>query len=318
MTDTLTPTTRTNDKTNWLRRLKGERVIAYDGDPDYGFYRIKRGNTFVPVFYWYDEDDNYTLVCEISGRRVDDLRARETWKWALEDPITEEVYDAVMRGEPWPDVGPTDSNNGPDDDSFDSLTIAIEKLAKEAEELMANGAATEKAVADLAANKSDKLSKLWKRADAAREAEKAPHWQACKDVEAKWKPLLNLAELYKRLKAIVLDPYLIAEKRKREAAERKAREEAEAAARTGNEEAIKAAQEKVQHITDKRTTAGSIGRSVGLRTFTKFAIDDRAQVLKFFEDREEITDALQKLGEKATKAGIAVPGGKVTKEERSV
>ncbi|MCK7474051.1 MAG: hypothetical protein MZV49_12170 [Rhodopseudomonas palustris] len=44
---------------------------------------------------------------------------------------------------------------------------------------------------------------------------------------------------------------------------------------------------------------------------------DRAAVLEFFKDYEQVTEVLQRLSEKVTAAGVDVPGVTVTKETRA-
>ncbi|MCK1465808.1 hypothetical protein IVB34_47880 [Bradyrhizobium sp. 2] len=46
-------------------------------------------------------------------------------------------------------------------------------------------------------------------------------------------------------------------------------------------------------------------------------IADRAAVLAFFADNDQVTEVLQKLAEKVTAAGVTVPGVTITEEQRA-
>jgi hypothetical protein len=130
-------------------------------------------------------------------------------------------------------------------------------------------------------------------------------------VQAKWKPLLGTADIYRRIKEAVITPFLRAEMVKQRAAEETARKAAEEAAKAG------------QPIPSRpfsalRPKAGSGGRrSVALRTVKVVTITDRKAVLDFFAENALITEVLQKLAEKVTAAGATVPGVTVTEEQRA-
>jgi ribosomal protein S11 len=90
-------------------------------------------------------------------------------------------------------------------------------------------------------------------------------------VQAKWKPLLGAADIYKRIKAAVITPFLVAEAAKQRAAQEAAQKAAEEAAKTG--------QPIVEPSTRAAPKAGSGGRrSVALRSVKVVTITDRAAV----------------------------------------
>ncbi|MDB5726629.1 MAG: hypothetical protein JWQ16_3383 [Novosphingobium sp.] len=301
----------------WRRRLAGEVVMIHDGEPQAGFYRLNYKNWDPqPVAYWFAKDG--TLRCRIGSKDVDDQIANERWPWASKAPISHEVYKAVVAGGPWPDrhEGVTrdraNSDSAPGDDSFDGLKDRIEDLARDAESLIKAGAATDQSSADRASDLANRLAELHKQADGSRATEKRPHDEAAKAVQAKWTPLLSTAEIYKRIKSAVITPFLLAEDQKRKAAE--------AAARKVAEEAAKAGQPLPEPVQMERAApkAGSGGRrSVALREYTAVTITDRAAVLAFWAANEQVTEVLQKLSEKATAAGVQVPGITVSKQSRA-
>lgn len=302
----------------WRRRMAGEVVPIHDGEPQAGFYRLKtRDGNWQAVAYWFATDGS--LRCRVGGKDINEQTACERWPWASKSPITHEVYKAVIAGGPWPDQhdGVTrdraNSDNAPADESFDGLKDRIEDLARDADALIKAGAAADQSAADRASDLANRLAELHKSADIARAAEKRPHDEAARAVQAKWTPLMGTAEIYKRIKAVVITPFLVAEDTKRRAAETAARLAAEEAAKAG--QPIPEPAPAVQRAAPK---AGSGGRrSVALRTVKVITISDRAALLAFFAANEQITEVLQKLAEKATAAGVAVPGVTVTEEQRA-
>ncbi len=301
----------------WRRRIAGEVVPIHDGEPQAGFYRLKtRDGDSHPCAYWFAPDGS--LRCRVGNKDIDEQTANERWPWASKAPISHEVYKAVVAGGPWPDQHEgvtrdrTNSDNAPDDNSFEGLKDRIEDLARDAQALIEAGAAADQSAADRASDLANRLALLQKQADAARAAQKKPHDDAAAAVQAKWKPLLGIADIYRQIKAAVITPFLVAEDAKRRTAE--------AAARKVAEEAAKAGTPMPDPVTMQRAApkAGSNGRrSVALRTVKVVTIADRGALLAFFADNEQITEVLQRLAEKATAAGVKVPGVTVTEEQRA-
>lgn len=294
--------TRTNDAGNWERRLAGDTSVpTHDGDPDYGFYRVPRGDGFDAVAYWCDKDDG-GLRCRINGRDVSSQVGCEKWTWACERPISYELYTDVLAGKPWPDLheAVTRSNQAPADDSLDALKDRIEDLSREADKITEVKSQSD---ADRAADLANKLGELQTTADDCRAAEKRPHDDAAKAVQTKWKPVIDAADAAKRRIKGVIAKFLTA----KEAAERLAREEAaKAGAWVPQPEQQRAS----------TTKAGTRGRAVALRTVKDATITDRAAVLAFFAGGQAMTEFLQAQAEKAVRAGVEVPG--VTITERKV
>jgi len=301
----------------WRRRMAGEVVPIHDSEPQAGFYRLKtRDGTWHPCAYWFAPDGS--LRCRVGGKDINEQTANERWPWASKAPISHEVYKSVIAGNPWPDQHEgvirdrANSLNAPDDQSFEGLKDRIEDLARDAQALIDKGAAPDQSAADRASDLANRLAELQNQADAARAAEKKPHDDAAAAVQAKWKPLLGVADIYRQIKAAVITPFLVAEDKKRR--------EAEAAARKAAEEAAKVGAPIPEPATMQRAApkAGSNGRrSVALRSVKVITITDRDALLTFFAGNGQITEVLQKLAEKATAAGVKVPGVTVTEEQRA-
>jgi hypothetical protein len=328
---------------NWRRRLAGDtKVPTHDAEPQPGFYRHFR--SAAPVAYWLN--DAGQLRCKIDNAAVTDQEARDTWTAVCGHPVDHDAYKARVETGNWP--GETaalrNSINEPDPDTFEAIQDRINDFVREAERAIAKGAATTKEDADHAANIADRLNKLWNRADELRMVEKRPHLDKASEVDDKWRPLTTASLIYKKVRAIVTQPYLKKledEKLERERAaaaaateaRRKAEQailDAEAAQRSMSTdmkqiEAAKAAAETaVQEFSQAQATAeaaaaakvtvGTIGRSTHLRKKTVVTIADRAAVLAHFADREEITELLQTMAERSVKAGVSVPGVIVSKD----
>lgn len=284
----------------WRRRLAGEQLPIHDGEYQAGFYRVKsRDGTHHPVAYWFGKDGK--VRCRIGDKDVSEQIAAERWMWASKWPITHELYKSVIGGAPWPDQHEmvTKSNQAPPDDSFEGLKEAIDDLAREAARLISKGAAQTQDDADRASDLANRISDLQKKADGIRAAEKKPHDEAAKAVQAKWLPILDAADIYKRLKNAVVAPFLT----KKQAAER---EEREAAAKAGT---------PLPEQARSTTKAGTRGRSVALRTQKQVVIEDRAAVLAYFADGQQMTDFLQDMAERAVRAGVTPKGVKVNETQ---
>jgi hypothetical protein len=331
----------------WRKLLAGQDTPIHADDPQSGYYRD--GDR--PVAIWISEKTG-DLICWISNKPVDIDAAKERWQFICKRPVSFEDYTVRMTQGNWPGENAvvTRSNNAPADDTLEGVMAQIEELAHEAERLMKLGAAKTQVQANEASDVAERLSKLYAKAETARKAEKQPHLDKEREIDDKWRPVTAAASIYKRLRDLVVEPFLKAQKRAKEEAERKAREEADAArraatqkeeaARRAADEAVRqgnasaaAAAKKAQDEADAAAatantaeatamtvsatpiTAGSRGRKTHLATVTIVTIEDRAKVLAFFNDRQELTDLLQSLAEKAVKAGFTVPGTKVTKDQ---
>ena len=96
---------------NYFKRLKGEKVPTYDGDPDCGFYRKpirtsrENGNKITgwePVAYFMHL--NNSIMVGMSGkRRLTSEQFVDYWTYVCAYPVPEDVWrDVVEKGLPWP------------------------------------------------------------------------------------------------------------------------------------------------------------------------------------------------------------------------
>jgi hypothetical protein len=341
MSDTMTKPVDQYDF--WRRRLAGEKVQIFDGEPQAGFYRDRAD----AVAIWFKDG---TLRCRVNGKiDLSEQRAMERWAYCSVNPISHEDYKTRIETGTWPgeNAAVTMSNNAPDDDSYEGIEAQIETMAREAERLMRAGPAKSQLIANEASDVADKLGKLYTKADKAREAEKRPHLEESRKVDDKWRPLTSAASIYKQLKDKVIEPFLKAQKAAKEKAEREAREKAAEAARVAaaaeaeaerlareaasdedadaaNEaiaraeaakEKVAQAETEVKAIAETPVKAGTRGRATSLRTVTTVTIIDYDAALAFFKERDQVRELVQTLANVAVKAGFTVPGTKVTKDQ---
>jgi uncharacterized protein with ATP-grasp and redox domains len=166
----------------------------------------------------------------------------------------------------------------------------------------------------------DDVRKAKKDADAQRAAEKKPHDDAAKAVQAAWKPLLDKCD--KGLAALkdALTPYREARQRAKDEAARKAREEAEALERAAREAIHKSqdleerfeAEERFKQATKLTAVANRIDRApTGLRTYWEAEITDRKAALKHFIqiNPDAFVELIQRLADEVARGTRApVPG----------
>lgn len=187
----------TNEFEWYENALKGMRGPIHEGEPQSGFYRQKRRDgTYEPVAYWKDSTTGEQR-CHINGKQPEELRALETWPHASKRPITSEAYWAFMDTRKWLDndvsahEGANGSQTNPETDPVSSLGAEVDGLlagvgsykAIESDEEAARGQTLRSA-----------LTAISGKADKARTAEKEPHLQASRDVDARWQPLVKRAK----------------------------------------------------------------------------------------------------------------------------
>jgi hypothetical protein len=222
---------------------------------------------------------------------------------------------------------------------FEACSMDIEGLYEEAKNWLDGKPIATKAQADELGKLLDMLRQSRKAADELRAIEKRPHDEAAKAVQAKWKPLLDKADLATATAKKALVPYLekveaeqraaaaaLAEEaaRKRREAEEAAAKvraddlEAQAALEAQRKEAANAERAASKADKAKANVAGG-ARAIGLRSYFHPVITDRREALMHYIKRQP--DALEAwLVEQATRdvnAGArSIPGFDI-KEERT-
>ena len=221
---------------------------------------------------------------------------------------------------------------------FDLFAEEIADLETEANNFLDGSGVSTEAEADAVSALTNRVRRLFKDADAARAAEKKPHDDAGKAVQARWKPLLDRMERTVTVAKRALTPFLEAKDRaQREEAARLAREaeEARLAALAAEEQVnpsslvdqarVEEARKDAEIATkaaakaDKARPQATGGeRAIGLRSRFTPVLTDAAAALRHYRERqpEALKEWLTEQAERDVRAGARVVPGFIINEER--
>ena len=183
------------------------------------------------------------------------------------------------------------NNNPPPDAAFG---LHIDSLFSMLSDTLAGGKVDDDAKEAAIDELMDEFRKASKDSDKARAAEKKPHDDAGKAVQAKWKPVIDKAERGVNECKAALTPYRIEKQRQRDEEACKAREEAEAKAKAAIEalrsaddlEATFEAEQAIKEAKKLEATANRIDRgATGLRTYWTAEITDKGAALRAYLNR---------------------------------
>lgn len=309
----------------WLDALAGKNPPAVNEHPQPGFFRRKWRGTkkiarsdppmyaggFDPVAYWMEGD---AIRCRVGSKDLSHNEAIELWTWVHDKPITEELYRAVAeRGEPWPDVKPAEpekeyarygtlgekggialddrgiGDNSGDVDAATQLAEDIKTLAEGKKRHLK--IASEDQSKDAQAFRS-KLLELAGKAEKIHKAQKAPHLEKCREIDAKWLTLVKLARGAAEAVRVANDAWLTAKL-----------QEAKAAAPEARAEDV-----LPETIKGVHGRAASVGTEWAIKEIT-----DWDALLDHYKNSAAIREALEALAKRDTKDGKIVPG--VVREE---
>lgn len=290
----------------WRAQLAGTPIDLDDKLPRCGFYR----KSDQPIAIWMNGDEMVAKVGNGKVKAADASFAEQVFAWCCRNAISHDVYTAVLAGEPWPDAPPDvkgEIGGNLPSDPFERLKIELEAHEERIALFLKTPIADEER-ATKAGLWSGKVAGLGKDLNALREAEKRPHDEAAKAVQAKFKPQVDLADaLAKKLK-LHLEPWLTAKKRKAEAEERE-RLEAERKAAESLEMPAPPPRE-IARQPSKVVTGG-----VSIRTRKDVKINDVVAAATFFAAREKVDtkllDIITTLARREALAGYTVPGVEV-------
>lgn len=304
----------------WRDALAGKNPPIHEGGPQEGYYRCRRekGGPWEPVGIWRE---NGKMIAHRGPRDADPV---EIWTWVANKPIPYEVYIAVMDGEPWPDDITREVEAAKAEIGHNS-GLPHEEVLDEIRAVDAAFAAWLAEVGSIQSEEHDakaetfrtRLHALGKKAEDTRVEEKKPHLEACKTIDATWKPVVDAAETgKKKIGAVVLD-YRVARDNARKAEEARARE----AARQAQEAAAR------EHGSDLPLPAlapapapVAVARPKGFRTVEVLVVSDPlaavTAILKASPNQADLMEAIQKVAARMIKAGVDVPGASFQKEQR--
>lgn len=232
-------------------------------------------------------------------------------------------------------------HNAPPAGSFEAFDAHLGDLFTEARNFLDGAGVNTEAEAEAVSKLLDMIRTAGKDADKARAAEKKPHDDAGKAVQAKWKPLLDRAEMATDTCKRVLGPWLRKQQEAALAAAAEARRVADAAAQAAAEasrqtdvtdltareaaEALvkdaKRAEAEAAKAEKVRPQATGGARATTLRTHYRAELTDASAALRHYvaQQPEAIKACLLSLAETDVRAGkMQIPGVTVIADDRVV
>lgn len=315
----------------WAAALRdGRGVETAPGNPRSGFYRLRDRNSdrsvrFDAVAIWRDEADG-ELCCARTGRPAP-IHADEIdtlFSYCAATPITHELYQKIVAGEPWPeDVVAAEPEQATDKPPHEAVADELAKLQASAKEWIAalNRKPQTQDEANKAGNFVDAFTKIEAKATSLHKSEKEPFLEGGRAVDAKYFPIRDSAAVSKKWAKKLIEDFLITEKAR--IAEEARKVAVENARRAAEVERAKVEAEKaglppppepspMVAPEPAKAKAGTTGRAVSLRTRTIHEIVDYRALLMFLADWNDrpgdLTAVLQVLVNKMSAAGVKVPG----------
>lgn len=247
--------------------------------------------------------------------------------------------DALIAENPRAVIG---GNMPPEPTPFEKAEKEVNDLYAEAALWLDGKPIDSQAQADDLSNLLNMIRAAEKRAEEARKAEKQPHSDAAKAVDAKYKPLIGTCQLASDACKKAIAPWLAqvaaaqeaAAAEARRVAEEKTRQAQEAirAAEATNLEARAAAELKIEEAKEAEKRAaraakatanagGGVGRAVGLRTIRRPVFSDPILAARHYwlKENNEYCAFLLSLAERDVRNGATViPGFEIIEEKKAV
>lgn len=317
-------------------------TAAFD-NPQPGMWKLRltKGGPFVPCQIWLTDEtgepahkwrDGLTLTGTINGKPVDGDKLADRWLYCV--PVSKADFAHYKAEGLWPG----EIEAAPIGDNSKGLTLAdeIEDAASNALDWLRSIKAIRNADdKDKAANWRDRLNKLAKRADAEREAEKRPHIEAGAAIEKRYKPLITRGKEAADALRAALTVFMTNEeaKAKAEAAARFRAEQERIAAERAAAEAARAKLKRDDPIAEMLTpepelpeiptapepvkiqAGGQSGKRTGLRTVTRYVVNDYDAALAAVRDHKDVRAAVEKVAAAMARAGAKVPGVETVTEK---
>ena len=312
----------------WRSALKdpaqiGKGLPVHDGDAQVGYFRTRnKDKTWGdPVAIYYPEDSE-TLVALRGDREV---RPEDIWTWCCKFPVEYQAYLDARQGKGWPDdvakvmpAPPAVGDNSEASDPVEALKDQIDAALKGAE---AFKKITDDETLAKAQSLRSRLNELSNAADKEREAQKKPHLEAGKKVDAVWQPLVKGAkagadQIRDAMGAWETEKLrrLREEARQREEELRKQQEAARAAEPAG--ELVEAAAPVMEAAPAPAPIKGAYGKAASVSV--KVVVDevtDWLALARYMIDHPDLKALLRNLAQRALDAGRQdVPGITLTEQ----
>lgn len=306
------------DTQHYQDNLAGRKVTFSDGELKTGYYRIRKhkGGPLVPVAIWQHEGQWVAMVGtgEPGGKVRRD--PTEIWTYCCDDPVSKDDAKYAFENGKWRGDAPTLGHNSREyPATYEGISEEFADYAELVRQFLADvekdGGIRDKVRADQASNMADYLGTvkggIAKRADDMRDALVRPHLEAQREINAKFKPLIDEAKALDGQLRRAAGAWAKAEQdRLRKEAEEKAR--IERAKNASAEVHVVAEVPKVQ-------VGGERAAKRSLKTKLVAQITDYEAALAHFKDADDVRNAVAALAQRAVKAGMkSIPGVKIVEE----
>jgi len=311
----------------WREALAGKKMLIHADKPQSGYYRKRafKGGPWLPVAIWTHKDSGQQ-VARVAGEMVDPL---SVWTWVADKPVAKDAAQQAFKDGTWPgDAAPVSASmgdNNPPTEPIELIPLEIEAATQWLGKVKTISNQTD---ADIASNRVSNLRDLKKKAEAAHKAEKEPHLEAGRAVDKKYKPKIDDADIAVKSLLAAITVYQNAERARLQkiADEKAAKERAEwerqqATARAKAEAEAAEKQVTLEDILSeappppppkaepvKVKSGGASGKAVSLRTVKVATVTDYDKALVALKDHPELRDLVQKLADRACKAGVPLAG----------
>lgn len=311
---------------NWQKRLAGEKIPTYESDVDVGFYRKRNKDketkaiTWEPVAFWMDGEE---LAGRIGNRDLTADQCVALWTWVVAYPITEEEYRRVAeQGLPWSDAHTPapKAKNAPAASPAPANAVSEPTLSEQIEKLAAGASQYAKIEDDGTAKRAQSLraslTELAGKADKARAAEKEPHLEAGRKVDAQWMPVVKLAKDTAATIRSAMEAWENEKRRIARIAAEKAERERLEFERQRREAEVKNAPPPPPPVAPpppntpppSEQIRGAVGRAAAVSVWHEVIVDDEAAAYAALKGDAELSALIKKLAQKKTDAGMTVAG----------
>jgi hypothetical protein len=287
----------------WIGALRGEAPELTVGRAESGFYRNRaREGGMIPIAIWRDSDGKvWVKNGRGAGKIVEDEEAfcERVFSWCCKNPVSEDAYQHFMIENRWPDDAPPpaiEKSNLPED-PFEALKVELQSELEELEAALKQPV-TDSEAASRFGNWRIRFAEAWARGEEMRKVEKKPHDDGAKAVQAKFLPVLTLADRGKNLIDDALRKFMNAEK-ERQRQERQKIADAARAAGVENPEELMAPEKKV--------VVETVGRKVVQTTTYKAVIDDYPKALEALRDHPTVVEAVQSVANASARSKARLP-----------
>ncbi len=337
-----------SEATHYQQNLAGASVALHDGHPQQGFYKMRlgKGGPWVPIAIWEKDGEMVAMRGDGKGGRTR-VDPNDIWTYVAGNPVKQAEAKYAFEHGTWEGDAPTIGDNSREyEDTFEGISAEHEDYKELVLAFLADvekaGGIKDKVKADQASNMADAIGSvkggIAKRADEMREALVRPHLEAQREINGKFKPLIDEAKSYDSQLRRLAGAWAKAEQDRlqkiadekarvvREAAEKAAREalekeRARAAAEHPNTEAglvPNVVEPVIPTVVAERVTVHVGGQRAAKRSLkTKLVahIDDYEAALQHFKNAGDVRDAVAMLAQRAVKAGMKdIPGIKIIEE----